>query len=118
MNEPQQFLHDAAQKHLLRRQQGKRPVCEREAHLCSKYAARARVCAVNAQGSVVQDVANEIQVLQFFMLLRMTRPLHNHVSVGTIGREKGLEAARILRKTVYHVLLHQVLSLLLHTHIP
>src|ERR1051325_4323005 len=69
---PQQLVDDRAQMHLLRRQQRK-PALELEAQLMPEHAQRARARAIRFRSAVVEDVANEREVL-----------LHGEIVIGTL----------------------------------
>lgn len=91
VDKPQQLLHDSPPKHLLRRQQRNHAISQRKSHLRTENASRSGVGAIGSKSSMVQNVANQIQVLEFFVLLShyLLRKPRVH------GEKSGREAERI-----------------------
>ena len=69
-DEPEQLLGDAAPEDALRREKREAPVAEREAHARAEDGPRAGARAVAARDALVQDLADEVEVL---LLLRVRR---------------------------------------------
>mmetsp|Transcript_17418 Transcript_17418/g.53327 ORF Transcript_17418/g.53327 Transcript_17418/m.53327 type:complete len:293 (-) Transcript_17418:581-1459(-) len=68
LDEPEELLGEAAPEHALRREQREAPVAQVEAHLHAELGDGARARAVPAGDALVDDLADEVQVLPFLVV--------------------------------------------------